>query len=200
MKAHPRGCGEKPRPYGRRAVRKGSPPRVRGKENRPCKQLVQVRITPAGAGKSKRGEADISCSKDHPRGCGEKSGHARRLQGRRGSPPRVRGKEVFHESGVQCGGSPPRVRGKVRIRHTELIIDGITPAGAGKSRCVVHRLLQKRDHPRGCGEKPTAAAPSMLLRGSPPRVRGKGCGGHSCFIKDGITPAGAGKRLKGSRF
>ena len=50
------------------------------------------------------------------------------------------------------------------------------------------------DHPRVCGEKVSSTSPIKCLKGSPPRVRGKG----QDWMKEGkaerITPACAGKR------
>ena len=90
---HPRVCGEKRRP-GRRCRRlKGSPPRVRGKVNASGIIALDVRITPACAGKSKGCAAPAAAVQDHPRVCGEKFPLLRLTRCRLGSPPRVRGKD-----------------------------------------------------------------------------------------------------------
>mgnify|MGYP006907163326 CR=1 FL=1 len=51
----------------------GSPPRVRGKEQAENLDGVDMRITPACAGKSYRGAEHFKEIEDHPRVCGEKS-------------------------------------------------------------------------------------------------------------------------------
>ena len=76
----------------------------------------------------------------------------------------------------------------------------ITPAGAGKSRTKTEIGGKSEDHPRGCGEKDQLYTAMEYDEGSPPRVRGKA--NYYSPNRPGfrITPAGAGKRLKGSRF
>ena len=64
--------------------------------------------------------------------CGENQPLAYKLADAQGSPPRVRGKPVFHEMPVRRG--------------------RITPACAGKTLHHVHDLDQAEDHPRVCGE------------------------------------------------
>ena len=91
-----------------------------------------------------------------------------------GSPPRVRGKDLF---GLGVDGSA-----------------GITPACAGKSFVPVYDRIQRRDHPRVCGEKRQAFMTSQSVVGSPPRVRGKGLARKDRRLGIGITPACAGKR------
>ena len=114
---------------------------------------------------------------DHPRVCGEKHFRKTFTFSAKGSPPRVRGKErlvCVHHAGMR-----------------------ITPACAGKrSRCTCVQRL-RWDHPRVCGEKVCKAPKGRLIRGSPPRVRGKAKNATLGGGKRGITPACAGKRLRG---
>ena len=70
----------------------------------------------------------------------------------------------------------------------------ITPACAGKSRKICREAGCSRDHPRVCGEKAFSCFIITSLRGSPPRVRGKGKFLILAFKLFGITPACAGKR------
>ena len=72
--------------------------------------------------------------------------------------------------------SPPRVRGKVRLLRPEVHKLGITPAYAGKSEKTRSITTTRRDHPRVCGEKFFRFFIRPILRGSPPRVRGKASG------------------------
>ena len=76
--------------------------------------------------------------------------------------------DTYHD-----GGSPPQVRGKALAVIGHIITERITPAGAGKREIdlVVDPLA--RDHPRGCGEKSMINAQREVVKGSPPRVRGK---------------------------
>ena len=133
MRDHPRACGEKifkPRtqPFG-----KGSPPRVRGKEEENLEDAIAVGITPARAGKSAGTARRGVAARDHPRACGEK--------------------ENSPSSAQPEGGPPPRVRGKVDLVVYLGNLHGITPARAGKSCSATALCLLHRDHPRACGEK-----------------------------------------------
>ena len=71
---------------------------------------------------------------------------------------------------------------------------GITPACAGKSQTLLYLPGLPRDHPRVCGEKYCVFHGFPLLRGSPPRVRGKVVDVGRKSPARGITPAHAGKR------
>ena len=70
-------------------------------------------------------------------------------------------------------GSPPQVRGK-QIYFDEFVLTArITPAGAGKTHIpsIFREIFQ--DHPRGCGENLAQVAAGVNTEGSPPRMRGK---------------------------
>ena len=69
---------------------------------------------------------------DHPRGCGENRVLSALGKRNTGSPPRMRGKHVYHEDGTG--------------------IFRITPADAGKTRASFFSSFIFWDHPRGCGE------------------------------------------------
>ena len=92
---HPRVCGEKCVYVDPREIRKGSPPRVRGKETISCTIAIFIRITPACAGKRWSADEKLRLSRDHPRVCGEKAIKVRGAREAVGSPPRVRGKECY---------------------------------------------------------------------------------------------------------
>ena len=72
--------------------RMGSPPRVRGKLYRMEKIKVNLRITPACAGKTCFVLFCGGVRKDHPRVCGENPLLSASVEHGEGSPPRVRGK------------------------------------------------------------------------------------------------------------
>ena len=134
-----------------------------------------MRITPAGAGKTKKEPRTQCYRSDHPRGCGENGAHARRWCCEMGSPPRMRGKQ--------------KQKWK-KETHT-----GITPADAGKTRRQSVSLSLPLDHPRGCGENHEGKVVSAVHQGSPPRMRGKPVTKQLWHRRVGITPADAGKTL-----
>ena len=171
---HPRVCGEKNHYLESKHMYLGSPPRVRGKEA--MKNITRTirRITPACAGKSAAAQGRRRRGGDHPRVCGEK--HAQDPEER------------------YAWGSPPRVRGKATVLQHRGGFFGITPACAGKRGGQQCSIISTRDHPRVCGEKGTALHLIFPIKGSPPRVRGKGRGADLGRGAAGITPACAGKR------
>ena len=69
---HPRVCGEKIVRFPVLSPVKGSPPRMRGKENAKKDSSPTFGITPAYAGKSHIIDSFMQLVKDHPRVCGEK--------------------------------------------------------------------------------------------------------------------------------
>ena len=171
---HPRVCGEKQKtpPWG--VEKGGSPPRMRGKGVQPRDKRVAVRITPAYAGKRGRTSICLCNIRDHPRVCGEKWYNA--------------------AQSWQQMGSPPRMRGKERPKTLEACLAGITPAYAGKSALLSTASSPVKDHPRVCGEKDKMGCSRPLIRGSPPRMRGKAVFRNTLEFLRGITPAYAGKR------
>ena len=109
---HPRVCGEKSGFCQRSILHLGSPPRMRGKEQRMREARNSAGITPAYAGKSGEYMAGEDQYGDHPRVCGEKTRMTLILALQLGSPPRMRGKDT---------------RAALRARVLR-----ITPACAGK--------------------------------------------------------------------
>ena len=109
---HPRVCGEKCLVLLRSARKSGSPPRMRGKDCSLITSTSCYRITPAYAGKSIITTFKNMRVQDHPRVCGEKVNANFNMKRERGSPPRMRGKDV----------SLKRILFSIRI----------TPAYAGK--------------------------------------------------------------------
>ena len=150
---------------------------MRGKGADHLRSEVCLGITPACAGKSLLARTSSACPWDHPRVCGEKRQNLGPHTARKGSPPRMRGKVNQYV-------------------HDELRL-GITPACAGKRRQPVHRATPRQDHPRVCGEKFFLLCCCAILKGSPPRMRGKDCVSNERTDHGGITPAYAGKSLCG---
>ena len=176
-KDHPRGCGENRLSIFRSRYIGGSPPRMRGKQTYMGYSFFNDRITPADAGKTRNRSRRCRSRWDHPRGCGENRPTSRRLMVSRGSPPRMRGKH-FHANAAPWA-------------------DGITPADAGKTRIQILRGGQHQDHPRGCGENWRLHQSGATRLGSPPRMRGKPSlhvYAHGFYW---ITPADAGKTVRG---
>ena len=104
------------------------------------------------------------------------------------------------ECGYYIVGSPPPMRGKVPLQNRKELAVRITPAYAGKRWNCQRRKTNFWDHPRLCGEKPTAALIAYSVIGSPPPMRGKVCNWVEIPVDFGITPAYAGKRLSSARY
>ena len=118
------------------------------------------------------------------------------LQARKGDHPRVCGEKVQPLADwMMKQGSPPRMRGKALSFPKIGNSDRITPAYAGKSIQGGRPYDAAGDHPRVCGEKEHKPRTSMILLGSPPRMRGKAMSSYTSGLPPGITPAYAGKRI-----
>ena len=86
------------------------------------------------------------------------------------------------------------MRGKVIDDYMVTILERITPAYAGKSSPFSFFAHTYWDHPRVCGEKKELFMILRNVKGSPPRMRGKGSPDGPFCSRSGITPAYAGKR------
>ena len=157
----------------------GSPPRMRGKQSVAVCPQVQIRITPADAGKTLLLQDCTPQKTDHPRGCGE-------------NPCRY-----FLSAGDL--GSPPRMRGKPDAIGIFGFAERITPADAGKTVAPDSVYNLDRDHPRGCGENSYSNGVSRENSGSPPRMRGKPKAKNPLHRSKRITPADAGKTKKAKK-
>ena len=114
------------------------------------------------------------------------------------------------------GGSPPRMRGKLRSRLRICGRMGITPADAGKTQCKHHSTGAEEDHPRGCGENPTAGTRRKNTSRITPADAGKtpsdnpiippfrdhprGCGENRNAIATANKPQGSPPRMRGKRL
>ena len=92
---HPRRCGENTACRCGAFGSSGSPPQVRGKRRMRRGRPRWLRITPAGAGKTKIVRFNRNQTADHPRRCGENGNRRNPAQAALGSPPQVRGKHLF---------------------------------------------------------------------------------------------------------
>ena len=113
MKDHPRACGENRTGTRGRAVKTGSPPRMRGKHRLQRAAPLHAGITPAHAGKTMFYLRPKTEEQDHPRACGENGRFILKM--------------------CILTGSPPRMRGKRKIKTEPWVDTGITPAHAGKT-------------------------------------------------------------------
>ena len=172
---HPRTRGEKPVLNGMEGEKVGSPPHTRGKVFLNNRDSLAERITPAHAGKSRRGHTRRRENRDHPRTRGEKTFAAPAVPALSGSPPHTRGKDCSTVSGSY--------------------LYGITPAHAGKRQLHLSRHHVPLDHPRTRGEKSSMVLKTCPFAGSPPHTRGKDGISEPLHHCCGITPAHAGKRL-----
>ncbi len=153
---------------------------MRGKVAHSVSMALRIRITPAHAGKSLERHGRTGFSEDHPRPCGEK---------------------VSCLESTRCSvGSPPPMRGKVPFRTLPSSHGRITPAHAGKSGIIISPHPRAKDHPRPCGEKPSAVTGIGTGAGSPPPMRGKDGGAVPVYPMQRITPAHAGKSSFGRYF
>ena len=172
---HPRGCGEHRSRLYRGTYLQGSSPRMRGARRARPVAAAKVRIIPADAGSTERGERHFVRAEDHPRGCGEHFLADQEICLMEGSSPRMRG------APCQSGDFQERPR--------------IIPADAGSTSRPGRRSLWGRDHPRGCGEHAGPGPPQQPGRGSSPRMRGAL---RACVVVkhvNGIIPADAGSTM-----
>ena len=193
---------------------------MRGKHSPKSEQRAPFGITPAGAGKTRPARLSPWVNRDHPRRCGENIYLPFHCYSVRGSPPQVRGKLSIPSlsnddnriTPADAGktltasrlcpknpGSPPRMRGKPSHIRQARQLRRITPADAGKTAARSWQTHQSWDHPRGCGENMRSFGVASVVKGSPPRMRGKRLLTRSSRQYSGITPADAGKTKTNQR-
>ena len=158
---HPRLCGEKVTILLTIIFCAGSPPPMRGKDERGNTEVCGWGITPAYAGKRTARNALRSCTRDHPRLCGEKYRTANHFQTNKGSPPPMRGKVASSAASVSS--------------------TRITPAYAGKSEYFLQCNSFRWDHPRLCGEKCAILCRDIRREGITPAYAGK----SRCYSQQG---------------
>ena len=135
--------------------------------------MFGIRITPACAGKTSTTRTLVDIYRDHPRVCGKNTSKLSNI--------------------TLTAGSPPRVREKREELNMKINWSRITPACAGKTLIGISGKLVLEDHPRVCGKNPWISTPHSTDIGSPPRVRDKLTREQKEDLKNGITPACAGK-------
>ena len=152
-KEHPRVYGEKLYSQDISCSYSGAPPRIRGKANVCIYDTDSGRSTPAYTGKSWFTVLTIIIIQEHPRVYGEK----------------------FNCSFVpgKILGAPPRIRGKVSLADFSFSLFRSTPAYTGKSPVFIFFTTLFKEHPRVYGEKKMQFYVFIIVKGAPPRIRGK---------------------------
>ena len=166
-------CGEKGCLCACQRLGAGSPPRVWGKDIGKPFHIGIRRITPTCVGKRSQYANTTKRYKDHPHVCGEK----------------LKQKSFC----VPLKGSPPRVWGKGIVSTSSFLFIRITPTCVGKRYQQYQNQFQQKDHPHVCGEKLKQKSFCVPLKGSPPRVWGKGKLAAYFCITVRITPTCVGK-------
>ena len=183
---HPRVCGEKTMACSILRPMRGSPPRVRGKDDEQENCNSYHGITPAHAGKSMGYGGQRLICEDHPRVCGEKAMLGRVQTTGLGSPPRMRGKvrdrdgSILSAKGtvfeVQKGHPVFHLRQRLQVwpdhaRHLRhgLILHASRSAGQGRRLC-----------PGPCPDTagsgtPRGPSPAKRPHTSPPTATPGGC-------------------------
>ena len=169
---HPRVCGEHVSATKPSVSALGSSPRMRGAQRAWLPVNHRVGIIPAYAGSTSPTRRRAAAARDHPRVCGEHITNQATCGSGQGSSPRMRGAPL-----ALCG----RREG-----------DGIIPAYAGSTDGHGFVWAARRDHPRVCGEHPTATVSECVERGSSPRMRGALLGELGGHVAARIIPAYAG--------
>ena len=165
--------------YGVQPGEVGSPPRMRGKLDRPRLLNAETR--------------------DHPRGCGENPTRCRARLRRLGSPPRMRGKLVRAVSSITIRRITPADAGKTGERKNFANSGQDHPRGCGENWLIkVDDCVNTGITPADAGKTGRYALKLSKCLGSPPRMRGKPCGNGGEKPTGRITPADAGKTTKGA--
>ena len=151
----------------------GSPPHARGRPTPNADFRVGGGITPACAGKTRRGRACQRPVGDHPRMRGEDANGNCIWQIVPGSPPHARGRRRPCERRRRRGRITPACAGKTVMVHTS---EGLLP-----------------DHPRMRGEDGGCQCHVPNPPGSPPHARGRLHPPLATPERRRITPACAGK-------
>ena len=211
---HPRACGENHKHHYQLNGRRGSSPRMRGKQVVGVHVALDLRFIPAHAGKTRTPSTTCRRRAVHPRACGENERSMRFKNQEEGSSPRMRGKPPPPRASASsstvhpraCGenwrygagsaaaaGSSPRMRGKHGPRRPLRGQPGFIPAHAGKTGTPCGRRRPREVHPRACGENGLPRPRAPLLPGSSPRMRGKHLVRRDVRNVQGFIPAHAGK-------
>ena len=147
-------CGEELSRTPVAKVRKGTPPRVWGRDHISGINPLQLGDTPTCVGKSSASVNFAFSERGHPHVCGEEYHNVSLFSDVKGTPPRVWGRD------------------HVQMVKIQTIWD--TPTCVGK-RYLAYRNDEARywGHPHVCGEEGLFCLLVYLCKGTPPRVWGR---------------------------
>ena len=153
--------------------RAGSSPLTRGKHTYDRRNLIDVGLIPAHAGKTVPRLGRWGLDRTHPRSRGENA-------------------QCVDDVGVFTGSSP-LTRGKPGREHHQPVQAGLIPAHAGKTVLRAFGSGVRAAHPRSRGENCPLSGRSGQTWGSSPLTRGKQTEllGHA--VRRRLIPAHAGK-------
>ena len=147
---------------------------MRGKDIRSIYGTQQFRITPAYAGKRQRMSSFLLQWQDHPRLCGEKIPAVECSNRPLGSPPPMRGKELFPVVSVRRLRITPAYAGKSSGGYDLCPVHaGSPPPMRGKVSGISLRSYESRITPAYAGKSTFSQAYTDAKIGSPPPMRGK---------------------------
>ena len=157
------------------ACTRGSSPLARGGLCEETDRWVDIRLIPAGAGRTTTPNAASSAATAHPR---------------------WRGEDKF-VIGVRqdVTGSSPLARGGRSINRCHRVAVGLIPAGAGRTRGFPRGGWSLGAHPRWRGEDSDLVRTFVVSKGSSPLARGGQAATRPLDRARGLIPAGAGRTL-----
>ena len=176
---HPRERGDDVNPPHLGDLRRGPPPRARGRPQGLPRRVLGQRTTPASAGTTSRAPCSPTRWGDHPRERGDDAWEGSPARRRRGPPPRARGRRTPRS---WCARRP-----------------GTTPASAGTTTWSTATSPTTWDHPRQRGDDVGVGVFGDELPGPPPPARGRPPATASAGWSPGTTPASAGTTARRSR-
>ena len=131
-KVHPRIRGEDSCPFPFTPLREGSPPHTRGRSFFTVLNQLNIRFTPAYAGKMRPAYCRLTPSRVHPRIRGEDSTLPTSSSRMRGSPPHTRGRLAVVDGDGLGEGFTPAYAGKITIRTRYTHCDWVHPRIRGE--------------------------------------------------------------------
>ena len=193
MEKHPRVCGEDFMADDLGEALEETPPRMRGRRDLCAVRAVAEGNTPAYAGKTALSARHLIASEKHPRVCGEDCLSLPRVSRLAETPPRMRGRPCLTAISVLQVGNTPRMRGRRTTDGRLKSATGNTPAYAGKTSFDLFMRPPRWKHPRVCGEDSALSVTRLVVKETPPRMRGRLAQPHLFKIRARNTPAYAGK-------
>ena len=182
MRRHAAGCTAHPRWRGEDVAVKpahhgylGSSPLARGGLGAPQGMVGEIRLIPAGAGRTQS---------------------RRRTGARRAAHPRWRGEDPAEEAPVtQADGSSPLARGGLVELGVYGLHQGLIPAGAGRTVRGNGPVGRHPAHPRWRGEDHNPERRFICRYGSSPLARGGQVRYRCAPGRHRLIPAGAGRTV-----